>query len=210
MIDGGVSAAWTAFLAASLGFALGSIPFGLLVLRAAGGPDPRSVGSGNIGATNVVRAGGKGLGALTLLLDAGKGALAVLLAAAAFGPGWAPLAGAAAILGHCFSPWLSFRGGKGVATFLGASIVAGSLAPLVFVLAWGLLFGTTRVSAIAGVGACMVTALFAVMGIRGDFNSVAAACALGFGAGVVTLRHRSNFKALIDAREARRRGGEPT
>src|SRR5271154_5307607 len=104
---------------AALGVLLGSIPFGLLITRAAGLGDIRAIGSGNIGATNVLRTGRRGLAAATLLLDAGKGAAAVQLVALLFGSPWMPLAGFCAVLGHCFTPWLGFRGGKGVATGLG-------------------------------------------------------------------------------------------
>ena len=109
-------------LAAIGGFLLGSIPFGLILTRLAGLGDIRAVGSGNIGATNVLRTGRKDVAALTLLLDGGKGTVAVLLAAAYLGSAAVPVAGLAAVLGHCFCPWLGFRGGKGVATGLGVFI----------------------------------------------------------------------------------------
>jgi glycerol-3-phosphate acyltransferase PlsY len=110
---------WLWLLAAfALGYALGSIPFGLVLIRAAGLGDIRTVGSGNIGATNVLRAGGKGLAAATLLLDAAKGLVAVLLARY-YGPEAAVAAGAGAVLGHVFPVWLGFKGGKGGATVLG-------------------------------------------------------------------------------------------
>src|SRR6185295_4270298 len=118
--------------AAGGGYLLGSIPCGLLLLRVVGGPDPRRVGSGNIGATNVARAGGRKLGLLTLALDAGKAALAAALAALS-GPEAAAVAGTAAVVGHSFPAWLAFRGGKGVACFLGAAcVVAGPLAVIIF------------------------------------------------------------------------------
>src|SRR5271169_3470856 len=106
-------------LAFVLGYLLGSIPFGLILTRAAGGPDLRAIGSGNIGATNVLRTGYKGLAAATLLLDALKGTAAVLIAAAFGGQDLALLAGLGAFLGHLFPVWLRFRGGKGVATYIG-------------------------------------------------------------------------------------------
>src|SRR5512141_1561986 len=108
-------------IAALVGYLLGSIPFGLLITRAAGGPDVRSIGSGSIGATNVLRTGRKGLAAATLLLDAAKGALAVVLAAQ-WWPLAAPIAAFGAIVGHCFPVWLGFKGGKGVATALGIAL----------------------------------------------------------------------------------------
>ncbi|MEZ5896902.1 MAG: glycerol-3-phosphate 1-O-acyltransferase PlsY [Parvularculaceae bacterium] len=107
----------TIALTALLGYLFGSIPFGLVITRAAGLGDIRSFGSGNIGATNVLRTGRKNLALATLLLDGGKGAIAVLIA---YALDWRPeIAGAAAFLGHCFPVWLKFKGGKGVATFIG-------------------------------------------------------------------------------------------
>ena len=105
-------------LALVFGYLLGSIPFGLLLTRAVGGPDIRAIGSGNIGATNVLRTGRKGLAAVTLLCDALKGTVAVLMAAQV-GPGAALMAGFGAFLGHLFPVWLKFKGGKGVATYIG-------------------------------------------------------------------------------------------
>ncbi|HXV74409.1 MAG TPA: glycerol-3-phosphate 1-O-acyltransferase PlsY, partial [Sphingomonadales bacterium] len=102
-----------------LGYLLGSIPFGLLLTRLAGLGDIRKLGSGNIGATNVLRTGNKAVAAATLLLDAAKGTAAVLIAER-YAPGFAAMAGAAALLGHCFPVWLKFEGGKGVATLMGA------------------------------------------------------------------------------------------
>ncbi|MEO0878826.1 MAG: glycerol-3-phosphate acyltransferase, partial [Pseudomonadota bacterium] len=104
-------------LSAIIGYLLGSIPFGLVITKAAGLGDIRAIGSGNIGATNVLRTGRKDLAFATLVLDSGKGAIAVAIA---YGAGWRPeIAGAAAFLGHCYPVWLGFKGGKGVATFLG-------------------------------------------------------------------------------------------
>jgi glycerol-3-phosphate acyltransferase PlsY len=112
------------FLALGLGYLLGSIPFGLLLARAGGAGDIRKLGSGNIGATNVLRTGRKGLAAATLLLDAGKGVLAVWLAGRFGGEGATLAAGAGAVFGHVWPAWLGFRGGKGVATFLGVAAVS--------------------------------------------------------------------------------------
>ena len=112
-------------LALALGYCLGSIPFGLVLTKLAGAGDLRSIGSGNIGATNVLRTGRKGLAAATLALDALKATLAVVLAWVAFGPPTALAAAVGAILGHMYPVWLKFRGGKGVATYLGGLIGAG-------------------------------------------------------------------------------------
>ncbi len=114
---------WPFWAAAVFGYVLGSIPFGLVLTRLAGLGDVRAIGSGNIGATNVLRTGNKGLAALTLILDGGKGAAAVLLGAM-YGPDTAVLAGGGAFIGHLFPVWLKFKGGKGFATFLGVMLAA--------------------------------------------------------------------------------------
>jgi acyl phosphate:glycerol-3-phosphate acyltransferase len=135
--------------ALALGYLCGSIPFGLLLTRWAGTADLRTIGSGNIGATNVLRTGRKDLAALTLVLDALKGTFAVVVGAFAFG-GWAALAAAVgAFLGHLFPVWLSFKGGKGVATFLGCLIGVAWPAALVFAAAWLLVAFVTRYSSAA-------------------------------------------------------------
>ena len=129
-----------AFLIALLGgYLIGSIPFGLILTRAAGLGDIRSIGSGNIGATNVLRTGRKGLAAATLILDGAKGAVAVLLARHFLpeaGADGAMIAGAAAMIGHCYPVWLKFRGGKGVATLLGLSLALAWPIGLIFALVW--------------------------------------------------------------------------
>jgi glycerol-3-phosphate acyltransferase PlsY len=134
--------------ALAFGYLLGSIPFGLLLTRAAGLGDIRAIGSGNIGATNVLRTGRKGLAAATLLLDALKGLIAVLLART-FGPDAALAAGGGAVLGHMFPVWLSFKGGKGGATVLG--VFLGLSWPIVAVAAvvWLLILATSRYSSLA-------------------------------------------------------------
>ncbi len=119
-----------------LGFVLGSIPFGLLLTRAAGLGDIRKTGSGSIGATNVLRTGRKDVAAATLLLDAGKGAVAVLIMAAWAGPDAALVAGVAAVLGHCFSPWIGFKGGKGIATGAGVLLAWSWPAGLLCLAVW--------------------------------------------------------------------------
>src|SRR6478752_3275065 len=121
---------------ALLGYLLGSIPFGLILTRLAGLGDIRRIGSGNIGATNVLRTGNKPLAAATLILDGAKGAVAVLLAQHLYGPDAAVIAGAGAFLGHLFPVWLKFRGGKGVATYLGVLIGVKASIALVFAAIW--------------------------------------------------------------------------
>src|SRR4051812_47491878 len=138
--------------ALALGYLLGSIPFGLLLTRIAGKGDLRHIGSGNIGATNVLRTGSKGLAALTLLLDCLKATAAVLLSQSLFGEATGPFAATGAMIGHLYPIWLRFRGGKGVATFLGILIPLLPIAAAIYAAVWILLLLTTRISSIAGMG----------------------------------------------------------
>lgn len=139
-----------------LGYLLGSIPFGLVLTRMAGLGDIRSVGSGNIGATNVLRTGNRKLAAGTLLLDAFKGTAAVLLAHAAFGEGAGILAGLFAFLGHLFPVWLGFRGGKGVATYIGILLGLMPLMVLVFAIVWLSIAKLSRYSSLSALIATLV------------------------------------------------------
>ena len=132
--------------AALLGALLGSIPFGLLLTRAAGLGDVRAIGSGSIGATNVLRTGNRTLAAATLLLDAAKGLVAVWLAGWLFGPGPDVVAGVAAVIGHCFPPWIGFRGGKGVATAAGAVLALAWPVILIAGVVWLVVVRVWRIS----------------------------------------------------------------
>jgi glycerol-3-phosphate acyltransferase PlsY len=197
----------TAALAALTGFLAGSVPFGLLLTRLTGRVDPRTIGSGNVGATNVVRASGLGLGLATLLLDAAKGWLPAAAFAQAAGPSAGAIAGLAAVLGHCFSPWLRLRGGKGVATLLG---VVGALAwpwgLLAFVVAWLATVGLLRFASVSSLVASWIAPLVAWRTGSGR----EALLALVAAALVVTLRHHSNLRRLVRGEEPRfgsRRGG---
>jgi glycerol-3-phosphate acyltransferase PlsY len=140
-------------IALLIGYLLGSIPFGILLTRLAGKGDLRSVGSGNIGATNVLRTGSKGLAAATLALDALKGSAAVLLARSLFGGQAESFAAAGALIGHLYPLWLRFRGGKGVATFLGILVPLLPVAAAVYALVWVGLLLTLRISSVAGMAA---------------------------------------------------------
>jgi len=146
----------TAALAFIFGYLLGSIPFGLLLTRAAGGPDIRAIGSGNIGATNVLRTGNKVLAAATLLCDMLKGTIAVL-AAARYGADPALAAALGAFLGHLFPVWLKFKGGKGVATFIGLLIGLHWPAALFFCIVWLVVAAATRYSSLAALVASALT-----------------------------------------------------
>jgi glycerol-3-phosphate acyltransferase PlsY len=143
-------------LAFAFGYLLGSIPFGVLLTRATGGPDLRTIGSGNIGATNVLRTGRKGLAAATLLCDMLKGTVAVL-AAMRYGPDAALAAGLGAFLGHLFPVWLKFKGGKGVATYIGLLIGLHWPAALIFCAIWLAVAAASRYSSLAALIASALT-----------------------------------------------------
>jgi glycerol-3-phosphate acyltransferase PlsY len=185
-------------LALTVGYALGSIPFGLVLTRFAGLGDLRAIGSGNIGATNVLRTGNKGLAGLTLLADALKGTVAVVVASAFF-PWPAPLAAAAgAFLGHIAPVWLGFRGGKGVATFLGVLLALDWRAALAFAVVWVVVAAATRYSSLAAlVASCMAPVVFWAAG-RGDAALIAALLVV-----VLWLKHRANIERLLARREGR-------
>jgi len=188
----------TPLLAAGiLGYLLGSIPFGLLLTRFAGHGDIRGIGSGNIGATNVLRAGGKGLAALTLALDLAKGTVAVMIAS-----GWgreaALVAAGCVILGHMFPIWLGFRGGKGVATGLGVLIALAWPVALVAALLWLATAVVFHYSSLAALVAAVLSAGLAPMLVDRMTAFVIAGIAL-----LIILRHHSNIRRLIAGTESR-------
>ncbi len=180
-----------------LGYLLGSIPFGLLLTKFTGGGDIRSIGSGNIGATNVLRTGRKGLAALTLLLDLLKGFVAVWLAQRFFA-GSEAVAAAGAFFGHLYPVWLNFKGGKGVATYAG--IMFGLLwqGGVVYAVAWigGLLI--FRISSVAGLLAALVAPLAAAYFRHYDLVAMLVACSL-----IIFWKHRVNVQNLINGTEPR-------
>ncbi len=186
------------FATAALALLCGSIPFGLLLTRAAGLGDIRAIGSGNIGATNVLRTGKRGLAAATLLLDAGKGAAAVQLTALLFGPFFIPLAGIAAVVGHCFTPWLGFRGGKGVATGLGVLLALDWRLGLAACATWLAVAFATRISS-AGALAAFALSPLAAAWLLPAYWWVAPACI----AVLVWWRHDANIKRIISGTEPR-------
>ena len=186
----------TAAIALIVGYLLGSIPFGLILTHLSGKGDIRAIGSGNIGATNVLRTGSKGLAAFTLLLDALKGAAAVMLAQR-FWPDAVQYAAAGALVGHLFPVWLKFRGGKGVATFLGILVPLLPVAALVYALVWVGLLGLVRISSVAGMAAAASAPLTAF--VSGDQHFF---MLLGF-ALLVIWRHRDNLARLSKGSEPR-------
>ena len=195
---------WMPPLAALLlGYLLGSIPFGVLLTRAGGAGDLRQIGSGNIGATNVLRTGRKGLAAATLLLDMLKGFVAVVLASALF-PDNEQLAAAAAFVGHCYPVWLRFRGGKGVATFMGIVLALHWPLGAVYAVVWLGLLGTLRISSVAGMTAAMSAPVAAA--VLGRFDLVPLLFALAL---IVLWKHRENIGRLIEGAEPRvgKKGG---
>ena len=187
----------TALLAAILGYLLGSIPFGLLLTRLAGYGDIRQVGSGNIGATNVLRTGSKGLAALTLLLDLGKGAAAVIIA-----HGWgsqaALVAAGCVILGQMFPVWLGFRGGKGVATALGVLIPLAWPVALIAIILWIATVLLFHYSSLAALVAAIVSAGFAPLIV--DTRTALVIASIAF---LIIVRHHSNIRRLIAGTESR-------
>ena len=179
------------------GYLLGSIPFGLLLTRMIG-IDIRSVGSGNIGTTNVLRTGNKGLAAATLLLDVGKGALAVLLARHFAGDGAGMLAGMAAFIGHCYPVGLKFRGGKGVATLLGVALAAVPLAGVAALVTWLLGALLTRHSSVGGMAAAVAAPV-----VAWALGQPHAALSLAAMAALLIFKHRENIARLRAGTESR-------
>jgi glycerol-3-phosphate acyltransferase PlsY len=192
----------------AFGYLLGSIPFGVILTRAAGLGDLRRIGSGNIGATNVLRTGRKGLALATLLLDGGKGALALWLTHHAYGPDLALAAGAGAMVGHIAPVWLRFRGGKGVATALGILLAAAWPVGALACVAWLIVAAIFRFSSLAALFALAAAPLiawlldFAAMPDMGSvivYSQVATLAALI--AALVWIRHVGNIRRLLSGRE---------
>nr|WP_294547524.1 glycerol-3-phosphate 1-O-acyltransferase PlsY [uncultured Rhodopila sp.] len=180
------------------GYLLGSVPFGLLLTKAAGLGDIRGIGSGNIGATNVLRTGRKGLAAATLVLDALKGAAVVLIVRALAVEDIALYAGLAAVLGHMFPVWLKFKGGKGVATGLGVLIAASWPAGIAACAVWLLVAGTVRISSAAALAAFATAPLAAL--VMENFGVVKLAFTIAV---LVFVRHQANIRRLIAGTEPR-------
>ena len=191
-----------ALYAALLGYLVGSVPFGLLLTRAAGLGDVRQQGSGNIGATNVLRTGNKGIAALTLLLDLAKGFVPVFVAGQLWGEVAMAFAAGAAVLGHCFPVWLGFKGGKGVATNAGVAFGLGWPIGLAYAFVWLSVLAIFRISSLAGMAAVIAAAAAAPLFGYPQFFPVLAAIA-----GLIVYLHRANIQRLMKGEEPRVGGG---
>jgi glycerol-3-phosphate acyltransferase PlsY len=195
----------TVLWAALLGYAIGSIPFGLLLTRAAGMGDVRNIGSGNIGATNVLRTGNKGLAAATLLLDLLKGFAAVTIAGHLWGEVAMAFAAGAAVLGHCFPAWLGFKGGKGVATNAGVAFGLAWPLGLAYAFVWLSILAIFRISSLAGMAAVVAAAAAAPLFGYPQFFPVLGAIAL-----LIIYLHRENIARLARGEEPRVGGSKDT
>ena len=180
-------------------YLLGSVPFGLVTARLFGGPDPRNVGSGNIGATNVMRTSGKPAGILTLLADVGKGALPTLLALYLVkDPAWVSVVGLSAFLGHLFPVFLKFRGGKGVATACGVFLVISPFTLFLTACVFLVMLVSTKYVSVSSISAAVSLPLFlALISGSGDYAALGTAVAL-----LVVLKHRENIRRLREGTES--------
>lgn len=184
------------FLWAVIGYLLGSIPFGMLVARVWGLGNLRKIGSGNIGATNVLRTGNKVAAAATLILDGAKGAVAVLLARSAVGEDAAQVAALMAFIGHCFPVWLSFRGGKGVATFLGVLLALAWPVGIAVCLTWLLSAVATRISSMAAIYAAALSTIWIIFLGFADMFVLGVVLTL-----LIFFRHSANIRRLRSGTE---------
>ena len=191
-------AAFPAIIAAVLGYLSGSVPFGLILTKMAGLGDVRSIGSGNIGATNVLRTGKKGLAAATLLLDALKGTVPALLGYHFFGVEGGVIAGLAAFLGHIFPVWLGFKGGKGVATYIGVMFGLDWRVGLLFLAVWIATALVTRYSSLSALVATLVIPVVEL--VTGDVKIAALAAVMTV---IAWIKHRENIRRLVSGQESR-------
>ena len=187
-----------ALLCLMLGYLLGTVPFGLLVTRFAGLGDVRKIGSGNIGATNVLRTGKKWAAVLTLLLDGGKGAGAVLIAHHFYGIEGAGIAGVAAILGHIFPLWLKFKGGKGVATSFGVMLAASWPAGLLMIATWLLVAYLTKYSSLSALVAALLAPFYTIAFGNLPYSLLGLAIII-----VIFSTHHENIRRLLHGEEPR-------
>jgi glycerol-3-phosphate acyltransferase PlsY len=194
---GGFAYTWPFYATVVIGYLVGSIPFGLVLTKLAGLGDIRNIGSGNIGATNVLRTGNKKLAAATLLLDGAKGAVAVLIATI-YGPDIVVLAAGSAILGHCFPVWLKFNGGKGVATAIGILLAISPPVGLAAIATWLVSAALFRYSSLAALLACFGAPFFAYYLVN-----LQTAELTSFMAVLIFIRHHQNIRRLLSGTEER-------
>ena len=180
------------------GYTLGSIPFGLLIAKLSGQGDIRNIGSGNIGATNVLRTGRKDLAALTLLFDAGKAGLAAILINSFIGLPYGLISGAAALIGHCFPIWLKFKGGKGVATFFGALLATSWPIGLMSGAVWLLMAFSSRMSSLGALAAAGTSPFIALL-----FNRIDIAVMAAVMAAMIYVRHKENIVRILKGQESK-------
>ncbi|MES2844371.1 MAG: glycerol-3-phosphate 1-O-acyltransferase PlsY [Pseudomonadota bacterium] len=192
------SAPLTLLVVAGLSYLLGSIPFGVVITRAFGLGDLRQIGSGNIGATNVLRTGNRPAAAATLILDAAKGGVAVLVARGTVGPDAAQVAALAAFLGHLYPVWLGFRGGKGVATFLGTLLTLAWPVGLAVCATWAVSAAVTRISSLSALIAAALAPAWLILFERAEMVVLAVILAT-----LVYIRHAANIARLRDGTEPR-------
>ncbi len=192
------SAPFALILTAGLSYLLGSIPFGVIITRIMGLGDLRQIGSGNIGATNVLRTGNKGAALATLLLDAAKGAVAVLIARAAVGKDAAQVAALFSFLGHLYPVWLGFRGGKGVATFLGTLLALAWPVGLAACATWAVVAAIGRISSLSALVAAALSPLWLVIFGRGQMLALVVVLAV-----LVFWRHSANIARILAGTEPR-------
>jgi len=205
---GDFSFTWPFLAAAIIGYLVGSIPFGLVLTKLAGLGDVRKIGSGNIGATNVLRTGNKLLALATLILDGGKGAVVVILGNMYLTQDYAVLAGGGAFLGHLFPIWLKFKGGKGVATFIGVMLAISWPAGIAVALTWLIVAAVLRISSLSALVAAALSPLYiyALMDYPvgeiyyGDLQRIELAA---FMAVLIFVRHHENIARLLKGNEPR-------
>jgi len=180
------------------GYFFGSIPFGLLLTKFAGEGDIRKIGSGNIGATNVLRTGHKSLAAATLILDAGKGAFGVYVIGLYLPDIYLGIAGASAVVGHCYPIWLKFSGGKGVATGLGIIAMLSPLSGFLFIITWIIIAFLFRYSSLSALLAFFVSSISSLFVERSDIS-----LAILFMTLITFFRHKENIKRLVSGTESK-------
>ncbi len=192
-----------AIIAVLFGYLLGSIPFGLLIAKASGQGDIRNIGSGNIGATNVLRTGRKDLALLTLITDAGKAGVAALIVQHFYGLPYALIAGALALIGHCFPVWLGFKGGKGVATFFGCLLATAWPVGLGAGAIWLAIAALTKMSSMAALWAAASAPIIAMYFGRLDIAGMATVMAL-----IIFIRHKENIGRILKGAEPKMGGAK--